>query len=110
MAFGAGIGFANNGWFAAETKTARFPVIINLLLSSSMFVYFGADIPWEHFALRDITPHLGTWQLALFLVLALLFRRITIMLAVKRIVPDIRTYRETYFAAISGSWGLGRSF
>jgi sodium/hydrogen antiporter len=110
VAFGAGIGFANNGWFAAETKTTRFPVIINLLHNSSMFVYFGADIPWEHSAPRDITPHLGTWQLVLFLVLVLLFRRITIMLAVKRIVPDIRTYREALFCGHFGPMGFGSLF
>jgi len=45
VAFGAGICFANDGWFAAKTKTARFPAIIDLSLNSSMFVYFGANIP-----------------------------------------------------------------
>ena len=58
---GVGIGFANDGWFAAKIKTARFPVIIDLLLNCSMFVYFGVDISWDHFAPRDITPHLGIW-------------------------------------------------
>lgn len=43
VALGAGLGSANDGWFAAKTKTARFPVIIDLLLNSIMFVYFGAD-------------------------------------------------------------------
>jgi sodium/hydrogen antiporter len=77
--FSAGIGFANDGWFAAKTKTARFPVITDLLLNSSMFVYFGANIPWDRFIPRDITPHLGIWQLVLFLVHVLLFRWIRIM-------------------------------
>jgi NhaP-type Na+/H+ or K+/H+ antiporter len=49
VAFGAGVGFANDGWFAAKTEPAQFPVIIDLLLNSSMFVYFGADLPSDHF-------------------------------------------------------------
>ncbi len=110
VAFGAGVGFANDGWFAAKTKNARFPVIIDLLLNSSMFVYFGADIPWDNFTPRDVTPHLGIWQLVLFLVLLLLFRRIPIMLAVKCIVPDMRTYREALFCGHFGPMGLGALF
>jgi len=110
VAFGAGIGFAHDGWFAAKTKNAKFPVIIDLLLNSSMFVYFGAIIPWHSFVPRDFTPHLGIWQLFLFLALVLLFRRIPIMMAVKRIVPDIRTYSEALFCGHFGPMGLGALF
>jgi sodium/hydrogen antiporter len=110
VAFGAGLDFAHNGWFAAKTKRAQFPIIIDLLLNSSMFVYFGAIIPWDHFVPRDITPHLGIWQLVLFLVLVLLFRRIPIVLAVKRIIPDVRTYREALFCGHFDPVGLGALF
>jgi NhaP-type Na+/H+ or K+/H+ antiporter len=110
VAFGAGIGFANDGWFSAKTKNARFPVIIDLILNSTMFVYFGAIIPWKQFNPREITPHLGLWQLFLFLGLILLFRRIPIVLAIKRIIPDIRTYREALFCGHFGPMGLGALF
>jgi NhaP-type Na+/H+ or K+/H+ antiporter len=110
VAFGAGVGFAHDGWFAAKTKRDQFPVIIDLLLNSSMFVYFGAIIAWDYFVSRDITPHLGIWQLILFLVLVLLFRRIPIVLAVKRITPDIRTYQEALFCGHFGPMGLGALF
>lgn len=110
VAFAAGIGFANDGWFAAKTRSARFPIIIDLMLNSTMFVYLGAIIPWDNFFPRDITPHLGLWQLFLFLTLVLLFRRIPIMLAVKRFVPDIKTYREALFCGHFGPMGLGALF
>ncbi len=110
VAFGAGIGFAHDGWFGKKTKTARFPVIIDLLLNSTMFVYFGAIIPWNHFTPRDITPHLGIWQLFLFFGLVLLFRRIPIVLAIKQFIPDIRTYREALFCGHIGPMGLGALF
>jgi NhaP-type Na+/H+ or K+/H+ antiporter len=110
VAFGAGVAFANDGWFSAKTKSAKFPVIIDLLLNSSMFVYFGAIIPWDHFVPRDINPDLGLWQLFVFFGLILLFRRIPIMLAVKRFTPDIKTYTEALFAGHFGPMGLGGLF
>jgi NhaP-type Na+/H+ or K+/H+ antiporter len=110
VAFGAGIGFAHDGWFAAKTKRTKFPVVIDLLLNSTMFVYFGAMIPWHEFSPRDITPNLGIWQLLLFSLLVLLFRRIPVMLAVKSFTHDIKTYREALFCGHFGPMGLGALF
>lgn len=110
IAFGAGVGFAHDGWFAKKVKQFPFPTIIDMLLNSSMFVFFGAIIPWNTFTPRDITPSLGVWQLILFLVLVLLFRRIPIVFAMKRFVPDIRTYSEALFCGHFGPMGVGALF
>jgi NhaP-type Na+/H+ or K+/H+ antiporter len=75
-----------------------------------MFVYLGAIIPWHHFSPRDITPHLGIWQLFLFLGLVLLFRRIPILLAVQRFVPNNKTYREALFCGHFWPMGLEALF
>lgn len=110
VAFGAGVGFAHDGWFSKKTKEAPFPTIIDLILNSSMFVFFGSIIPWKTFVPREITPHCGVWQLCLFLVLVLLFRRIPIVLAMKRFIPDVRTYREALFCGHFGPMGVGALF
>ncbi|KAH7403294.1 Na(+)/H(+) antiporter-like protein [Cadophora sp. MPI-SDFR-AT-0126] len=110
VAFGAGVGFAHDGWFAKKTRELPFPTIIDLMLNSSMFVLFGSIIPWNRFVPRDVTPDCGIWQLMLFLVLVLLFRRIPIVLAMKRFVPDIRTYREALFCGHFGPMGVGALF
>ncbi|KUJ24553.1 Na(+)/H(+) antiporter-like protein [Mollisia scopiformis] len=110
VAFGAGVGFGHDGWFSKKTHELPFPAILDMMLNSALFVFFGALIPWKEFVPRDITPNCGVWQLVLFLILVLLFRRIPIVLAMKRFVPDIRTYREALFCGHFGPMGVGALF
>lgn len=110
VAFGAGYGFAWDGWFAKKTKETDLPEVIDLLLNSSIFVYFGAIIPWSHFTPSEITPSITPGRLVGLLILILLFRRIPIVLAMKRFVPDIRTYREALFCGHFGPMGVGAMF
>jgi NhaP-type Na+/H+ or K+/H+ antiporter len=110
VAFGAGVGFAHDGWFSKKTKELPFPQILDMMLNSALFVFFGAVVPWMQFIPRDITPTIGIWQLFLFLVLVLLFRRIPIVLAMKRFIKDIKTYREALFCGHFGPMGVGALF
>lgn len=110
VTFGAGYGFAWDGWFANKTKQTHLPNILDLFLNSSMFIYFGAIIPWSHFTAGPYTPSITPGRLIGLLVLIILFRRIPIVLALKRFVPDIRTYREALFCGHFGPMGLGALF
>ena len=105
VAFGAGTAFGWDGWFASKTHKTKLPHIIDLLLNSTMFVYFGASVPWHSF--KD---NLGPGRLIACLVLILLFRRIPIVLALKKWTPDIRTYSEALFAGHFGPMGIGALF
>ena len=109
-AFGAGYGFAWDGWFAKKTKETHLPNVLDLLLNSSMFVYFGAIIPWSQFTPTIYTPEVTPGKLIGLLALILLFRRIPIVLAMKRFIPDIRTDREALFCGHFGPMGLGALF
>ncbi|KAI5258081.1 Sodium/hydrogen exchanger [Aureobasidium subglaciale] len=110
VAFGAGYGFARDGWFRKKIKDAHLPDVTDLLLNSAMFIYLGTIIPWEAFGARDITPNVTPWRLFGFAVLVLLFRRIPIMLLSYKINPDIRTFREALFCGHFGPMGLGAVF
>ena len=110
IAFGAGTGFAWDGWFAKKTAEAHLPNIIDLLLNSSMFVYFGATIPWSRFTPSEATPYVTPGRLTILLLLILLFRRLPIVLALKRFIPDIKTYREALFCGHFGPMGVGALF
>ena len=110
VAFGSGYGFAWDGWFAKKTRETHLPNVLDLLLNSSMFVYFGALIPWSDFSPRDITPNITPGKLVGLLILIVLFRRIPIVLAMKWFVPDIRTYKEALFCGHFGPMGLGALF
>lgn len=105
VCFGAGTAFAWDGWFYGKTEKIKLPNILDLLLNSTVFVYFGAIIPWERF-----TGQLGAWRLLACVVLILLLRRIPIVLAVHRWTPDIRNYKEALFAGHFGPMGVGALF
>ncbi|MCJ1407905.1 hypothetical protein MMC19_001976 [Ptychographa xylographoides] len=109
-AFGAGAGFSFDGWFARKTEAAHLPNIVDLLLNSSMFVYFGTAIPWSQFTPREATPYMTPGRLTALLVLILLFRRLPVVLALKRFIPDIKTYREALFCGHFGPMGVGALF
>lgn len=110
VAFGAGYGFARDGWFSKKVKDAHLPDVTDLLLNSAMFIYLGTIMPWEAFKARDITPYITPLRLLGFAALVLLFRRIPIMLATYKINPDIRTFREALFCGHFGPMGLGAIF
>ena len=111
IAFGAGIGFASDGFYAERTRHVDLPNVLDLLLNSSMFVYFGTIIPWDQFN-RTISENVSIkpGPLTGFLILVLLFRRIPFVLALKRFIPHIRTYREALFCGHFGPMGLGALF
>lgn len=110
VAFGAGYGFARDGWFTQKIKKAHLPHIIDLILNSSLFIYLGTIIPWGAFSPRDITPSITPARLVLYTVLVLLFRRIPVVLALKPWIPDIKTWREAWFCGHFGPIGLGGLF
>ncbi|ROW15700.1 hypothetical protein VPNG_02218 [Cytospora leucostoma] len=119
VAFGAGIGFAHDGWFsrkAEEQGDVPFRHIVDLVLDSTVFVYFGSLIPWASFVAGSspgvLQGHIGLGGLALFLALVLLFRRIPVVLAlhVGRLIPDVKTYREALFCGHFGPMGVGALF
>ena len=110
VAFGAGYGFARDGWFTKKTHGVQLPQIIDLMLNSAMFVYLGSIIPWYAFEPQGITPSVTPGRLLAFLLLVLLFRRIPIVVTLYPWIPDIRTLPEALFAGHFGPMGLGGVF
>jgi NhaP-type Na+/H+ or K+/H+ antiporter len=109
VGFAAGVGFSNDGWFQEKTEESHVSNVIDLLINLAFFVYFGTIIPWEQYNQPDllgITP----WRLVVVAVFVLFFRRIPIMLALKPVIPDIKTWREALFAGHFGPIGVGAIF
>ena len=119
VAFGAGIGFAHDGWFSSKAEEvqgeASFKSVVDLVLDSSVFVYFGSMIPWASFVPRKgdvLDGHIGPGTLFLFLALVLLLRRLPVVLALHagKLVPDVRTWKEALFCGHFGPMGVGALF
>lgn len=105
VAFSAGSAFCWDGWFKEKTHKMKLPSIIDLLLNSTMFVYFGSIIPWAKYT-ENLTP----WRLVVALLLILTLRRFPSMLALHKLLPETRTWVEAIFAGHFGPMGVGAMF
>jgi len=108
VGFAAGVGFSNDGWFTEKTEESHVSNVIDLLINLTFFVYFGTIIPWAQFNNGNLG--LDVWKLVVIAILVLFFRRIPIMLALKPVIPDIKTWREALFAGHFGPIGVGAIF
>lgn len=108
VGFAAGVGFSNDGWFTEKTEESHVSNVIDLLLNLAYFVYLGSIIPWQQYN----APQLGLtpWRLVVIAIFVVLFRRIPIVLALKPLIPDIKTWREALFAGHFGPIGVGAIF
>ena len=108
IGFSCGVGFSNDGWFLEKTEEAHVSNVIDLLINLAFFVYFGTIIPWEQFN-SDVIG-LSAWRLVVIGIFVILFRRIPVMMALKPVIPDIKTWREALFAGHFGPIGVGAIF
>lgn len=108
VGFACGVGFSNDGWFTQKTEESHVSNVIDLLINLAYFVYFGTIIPWSQFNSPDLP--LSAWRLVVLAVFVILFRRIPIMMALKPLIPDIKTWREALFAGHFGPIGVGAIF
>lgn len=83
----------------------KLPNVLDLLLNSSMLVYFGASIPWHSF-----TGDLGCGRLVGCLLLILPLQRTPVVLALKKWIPNIKAYSEVLFRGRFGPIGVGALF
>ena len=108
VGFSCGVGFSNDGWFTQKTEESHVSNVIDLLLNLTYFVYLGTIIPWQDF--NNAAIGLNAWRLTVIALFVILFRRIPIMMALKPIIPDIKTWREALFAGHFGPIGVGAVF
>lgn len=111
-AFACGSAFAWDGWFTKQTEDSNFSSIVDLLFNVAVFVYIGALMPYRQWAGgSEGEPNtLSIWRLFVLAICVLLTKRIPIVLALWRWIPDIKTFREAIFAGHFGPIGVGAVF
>lgn len=108
VAFGAGAAFSWDGWFAKQTRESHVSEVIDSLLNTAFFIYFGAIVPWPDF--NNYALGIRAWKLVCLAILVLVVRRLPIILALKPVIPDIHTWREALFCGHFGPIGVGAVF
>lgn len=107
-AFSCGTAFAWDGFFNQQTEQSVFSSVIDLLFNIAAFVFIGAWMPFNSFSNAELT--LSVWRLIVIAILVLLLRRLPIMLALFRWIPDVKTFREAVFSGHFGPIGVGAVF
>jgi sodium/hydrogen antiporter len=104
-AFACGSAFAWDGFFNRQTEESVFSSVIDLLFNVGAFVYVGAWMPFRSFQNPETT--LSVWRLVVIAILVFLLKRLPIMVALFKWIPDIKTFREALFSGHFGPIGIG---
>ena len=114
-AFACGTSFAWDGFFNKQTEESVFSSVIDTLFNVAAFIFLGAWIPFGEYHLNvqngmDGMGAVQVWRLVVLAMLVLLLRRLPIMMAMYRWIPDVKTWREAVFSGHFGPMGIGAIF
>jgi sodium/hydrogen antiporter len=73
-----------------------------MLLNLAIFMWFGAVCPWASFLRNDIIP---LYRLVFLGILILLFRRLPVVYAMHKVIPQIEEQRQALFVGFFGPIG-----
>jgi NhaP-type Na+/H+ or K+/H+ antiporter len=105
--FIAGNVFTWDDWFRLETMDDSLQPTIDMLLNVTIFLWYGAFIPWELFHENSVLP---TWRLAVLGILVLLFRRLPWVFAMHKWIPQIEEIKQAVFVGFFGPIGVSAVF
>lgn len=94
-------------WFRKETKHDSLQPIMDFLLNIAVFMWLGAVCPWEKLFSKEIIPN---HRLVLLGVLVLLLRRLPVIIAMRRQIPQIRNFRHALIMGFFGPIGVSAIF
>jgi NhaP-type Na+/H+ or K+/H+ antiporter len=115
-AFACGTSFAWDGFFNKQTEESVFSSVIDTLFNVAAFIFVGAWMPFNQFHLNvqsgtdDAMGAVQVWRLVVLAILVLLLRRLPVMMAMYRWIPDVKTWREAVFSGHFGPMGIGAIF
>jgi hypothetical protein len=93
--------------FRLETLDDSLQPTIDMLLNLSIFIWYGAVCPWASFRFNDVIP---IYRLIFLGILILLFRRIPMVLAMHRYIPEIEHFQQAAFVGFFGPIGVSAIF
>lgn len=97
----------HSDWFRLETMDDSLQPTIDMLLNLSVFMWFGAVCPWSSFLKNDIIP---IYRLIFLGILILLVRRLPIVFAMHKWIPQIELVSQAAFVGFFGPIGVGAIF
>ncbi|KAI5466305.1 Sodium/hydrogen exchanger family-domain-containing protein [Mariannaea sp. PMI_226] len=105
--FIAGNTFTWDDWFRLETKDDSLQPTIDMLLNVTIFLWYGAYLPWTSFDGDALMP---TWRLVVLGILVLLLRRLPWIFGMHRWIHQIEEVKQAIFVGFFGPIGVSAIF
>lgn len=105
--FVAGNVFTWDDWFRLETKDDSLQPTIDMLLNVTIFLWYGAVIPWKEFGSNLIIPIHRLVELG---ILVLVLRRLPWIFGLHRWIHQIESARHAIFVGFFGPIGVSAVF
>ncbi|PTB63854.1 hypothetical protein BBK36DRAFT_1161798 [Trichoderma citrinoviride] len=105
--FIAGNAFTWDDWFRLETLDDSLQPTIDMLLNVSIFLWYGAYIPWTEFRHNSLVP---IYKLVPLGVLVLLVRRLPWIFGLHRWIHQITGTHQALFVGFFGPIGVSAVF
>ena len=93
--------------FRLETLDDSLQPTIDMLLNLSIFIWYGAVCPWASFRVNDVIP---IYRLIFLGILILLFRRVPVVMAMHKKIPEIEHFQQAAFVGFFGPIGVSAIF
>ena len=87
-----------------HTEGEIFASVVDLVLNCACFVYIGAWIPFSAFTIDDLG--LTPWRLIILTSGIMGLRRIPVILALYKWIPEIASWREALFSGHFGKFDI----
>jgi NhaP-type Na+/H+ or K+/H+ antiporter len=97
----------DSDWFRIQTIEDTLLPSIDLILNMAMFLWLGVACPWASFVDGSVIP---THRLFLLGALVLLLRRLPVIFALRRLIPQISGNRDVIFMGFFGPIGISAIF
>ncbi|KAF5001183.1 hypothetical protein FGRMN_1207 [Fusarium graminum] len=105
--FIAGNTFTWDDWFRLETKDDSLQPTIDMLLNVTIFLWYGAFIPWREFHDNSVIP---LWRLVVLGILVLLLRRLPWVFGMHKWIHQIEEVKQAVFVGFFGPIGVSAIF
>jgi NhaP-type Na+/H+ or K+/H+ antiporter len=105
--FIAGNTFTWDDWFRLETKDDSLQPTVDMLLNVTIFLWYGAYIPWYDFGHSAAVP---VYRLVPLGILVLLFRRLPWIFGLHKFIHQIEETRQAIFVGFFGPIGVSAVF
>ncbi|KAI9038390.1 uncharacterized protein KD926_010807 [Aspergillus affinis] len=99
--------FTWDDWFRLQTKDDSLQPTIDMLLNVTIFLWYGAYIPWDRFG---DNPVISSWHLVALGVLVLLLRRLPWVFGMHRWIHQIKERKQAIFVGFFGPIGVSAVF